>query len=120
MFLLSVLGWTPLPAGLPSLKAAGPQQPVDLSCHPWLLVGPDSDGSGVSHLLNAFSDVVCNSFCKFLDVGGVVCGCVLKHVPVCSFKAVLLCCFLTTSNSLETGLVTFTRGLYAGFSMTVR
>src|SRR4029434_10762324 len=69
---------------------SGPQQLMDSSCQPWLLVSPSDDGLCVGHIICAFAGVRADSVCKLLIVYVVVVSsCLLEHVPVCCRKTVL-------------------------------
>ncbi len=68
------------------------QKSVDLPCQPRLLVGPDSDRLCDHYIINTLGDVGSDSLWVLLEVCSiVVCGSLLKHVPVSSVKTVLKC-----------------------------
>ena len=47
---------------------SSPQQPVDISCKPWLPVSPSDDAFCVGHIIDALGDVRDHSVCVLLSV----------------------------------------------------
>ncbi len=68
------------------------QKSVDLPCQPRLLVGLDSDSLCDRYIINALGGVGSDSLSVPLEVCSiVVCGSLLKHIPVSGVETVLKC-----------------------------
>ncbi|KAI7802780.1 hypothetical protein IRJ41_018385, partial [Triplophysa rosa] len=78
------------------------EETIDLPCHPRLLVGPQSDGLCDRYIINALVDVGSDSLCVLLEVCGViVCGSLLKHIPVSGLEVPLTTLLATLVSDCE-------------------
>ncbi|KAI3369241.1 hypothetical protein L3Q82_007790 [Scortum barcoo] len=93
------------PTSSPALKAAfrSLQQPVDLPCQPWLLIGPNSDGLEYCYIISALGDVGSDDICVLLEVCDV-------KMAACSSAAA------SRAPGVKPPISTFLVGLEANFT----